>query len=202
MHQSTFLNRHLRDNHCSQEGGSFVCHYGYNGVCTSLPVEGVSDKDYEDHVNKHHLKINDGREGLGKGNHPYVFYVSNPIIIILGILGPLSPTPLQGHLYRLSLLSDGAAWNVNAACQNLAAILNDPKKGKQKDFFTRTWGDSFVENTDIQPSPLLPSVDESYFIPYLKKIAKRHRTPVKRQSLSLFSDNLASKTPSKSLGKI
>lgn len=62
----THFIRHLRDNHCSQEGGSFVCHYGYNGVCSSLPVEGVSDKDYEDHVNKHHLKINDGREGLGE----------------------------------------------------------------------------------------------------------------------------------------
>lgn len=119
---------------------------------------------------------------------------------LLGILGPLSPTPLQGHLYRLSLLSDGAAWNVNAACQNMAAILNDPKKGKQKDFFTRTWGDSFTENTDIPLSHLLPSVDESYFIPYLKKLAKRHKTPAKRQSSLIFSENLATRHSSKSLG--
>ena len=54
--------RHLRDEHCSQEGGSFVCRYGYNGVCTSLPVEGVSDKDYEDHVMKHHTKTQDGKD--------------------------------------------------------------------------------------------------------------------------------------------
>jgi hypothetical protein len=32
-----------------------VCRYGANGVCSSLPVEGVSDKDYEDHVLKHHV---------------------------------------------------------------------------------------------------------------------------------------------------
>lgn len=45
--------RHLRDQHCSREGGSFVCRYGYNGVCSSLPVEGVSDKDYVAHATKH-----------------------------------------------------------------------------------------------------------------------------------------------------
>lgn len=47
--------RHLRSEHCSKEGGSFVCRYGWNGVCPSLPVEGVSDADYEDHVEKHHV---------------------------------------------------------------------------------------------------------------------------------------------------
>ena len=46
--------RHMRQTHCTQEGGSFVCHYGYNGVCSSLPLEGVSDRDYEDHVVKNH----------------------------------------------------------------------------------------------------------------------------------------------------
>lgn len=47
--------RHLRDYHCTKEGGSFVCHYGPNGVCPSLPVEGVSDQDYEDHVARDHV---------------------------------------------------------------------------------------------------------------------------------------------------
>lgn len=46
--------RHIRECHCAKEGGSFVCRYGYNGVCSSLPLEGVSDQDYEDHVLKHH----------------------------------------------------------------------------------------------------------------------------------------------------
>lgn len=47
--------RHLRDNHCTREGGSFVCRYGMNGVCPSLPVDGVSDRDYEDHVARDHV---------------------------------------------------------------------------------------------------------------------------------------------------
>ncbi|KAG5676824.1 hypothetical protein PVAND_006631 [Polypedilum vanderplanki] len=47
--------RHLRDKHCIVEGGSFVCQYGYNNVCSSLPIDGVSDKDYEAHVEKYHV---------------------------------------------------------------------------------------------------------------------------------------------------
>ena len=31
-------------------------------MCTSLPVEGVSDKDYEDHVMKHHAKTEEGKD--------------------------------------------------------------------------------------------------------------------------------------------
>lgn len=50
-----FSFRHLRENHCSVEGGSFVCRYGYNNVCSSLPLDGVSDKDYEAHVEKYHV---------------------------------------------------------------------------------------------------------------------------------------------------
>lgn len=52
-HYFAICSRHLRDQHCSREGGSFVCLYGYNEVCTSLPVEGVSDKDYIAHATKH-----------------------------------------------------------------------------------------------------------------------------------------------------
>lgn len=52
---------HLRHVHCTKEGGSFVCRYGKNGVCPSLPVEGVSDKDYEAHVKKSHTKLEDGK---------------------------------------------------------------------------------------------------------------------------------------------
>ncbi|KAI1719601.1 vacuolar protein sorting-associated protein 54 [Ditylenchus destructor] len=50
---------HLRSDHCSKEGGSFVCRFGPNGVCQSLPLEGVSDDDYEKHVLKFHLHRNE-----------------------------------------------------------------------------------------------------------------------------------------------
>lgn len=46
---------HLRKNHCKKEGGSYVCCYGNNNICGSLPLEGVSDQDYEFHVVKHHV---------------------------------------------------------------------------------------------------------------------------------------------------
>lgn len=32
-----------------------MCRYGYKGVCASLPVDGVSDRDYEAHVLKFHM---------------------------------------------------------------------------------------------------------------------------------------------------
>lgn len=112
----------------------------------------------------------------------------------------MTPSPLQGHLYRLSLLSDGPAWNVNAACQNMAAILNDPKKGKQKDFFTRTWGDSFVENTVIPESNLLPIVDEAYFTPYLKKISKRYKKSTKKSSIISVAEHIPTRSNIKAIG--
>ena len=86
-------------------------------------------------------------------------------------------------------MSDGANWSVNAACQNMAAILNDPKRGKQKDFFTRTWGESFVETSAIPPSPLLPNVDDSYFAPYLKKISKRYKKTNRKSASNLVGEN-------------
>lgn len=46
---------HLRDFHCTREGGSYICKYGPHGVCLSLPVEGVNDQDYEDHVARDHV---------------------------------------------------------------------------------------------------------------------------------------------------
>lgn len=52
--QTDFL-KHLRDKHCAKEGGSFVCRYGLHGVCPTLPVDGVSDIDYEYHVAKDHM---------------------------------------------------------------------------------------------------------------------------------------------------
>lgn len=52
--------QHLRDFHCSKEGGSFVCRYGMNGVCPSLPLEGVSDRDYDDHVSRDHVYCDTG----------------------------------------------------------------------------------------------------------------------------------------------
>lgn len=39
-------------------------------------------------------------------------------------------------------------WTFYSASQNLPAVLNDPNKGKQSNFFTRTWGDAFTDVVD------------------------------------------------------
>nr|CAD7261959.1 unnamed protein product [Timema shepardi] len=139
--------RHLRERHCTREGGSYVCRYGYNGVCSSLPVEGVSDEDYEDHVYKHHIFQNHANSGA---------------------------LPRKGHLRKLSghqvsnqpnVVMDGQQWTIYSAAQNLPA----------RDFFTRTWGDGFVEKTDIPKPGHLPDITLVHFEAYFKKIARRYR---------------------------
>ena len=54
--------RHLRDFHCTKEGGSYVCRYGRNNVCPSLPIDGVSDLDYEEHIMRDHVNQSTGTE--------------------------------------------------------------------------------------------------------------------------------------------
>ncbi|XP_067620743.1 vacuolar protein sorting-associated protein 54 isoform X2 [Eurosta solidaginis] len=122
--------RHLRDRHCTREGGSYVCRYGFNGVCPSLPLDGVSDRDYDAHVSKYHVN-------------------------------------------QLTLLPP--EWSVFSAAQNLPAVLNDPSRGKQSNLFTKKWGDTFVEKSQIPSTPRLPEITYADFEKYITKIGKRYR---------------------------
>ncbi|KAK3932956.1 Vacuolar protein sorting-associated protein 54 [Frankliniella fusca] len=159
---------HLRERHCTREGGSYVCHYGHNGVCSSLPVDGVSDADYEDHVLRHHVGITNLAAGSSNGDKKR--------------LSNLEMSKMSGNSSRRVSYSDAphmvtgsSKWTVYSGSQNLPAVLNDPNRGKQKDFFTKLWGDSFVERTDIPPSPYLPEITAAHFESYLRKIGKRHK---------------------------
>eukprot|EP00094_Tigriopus_californicus_P006558 TCALIF_06314-PA protein Name:"Similar to scat Vacuolar protein sorting-associated protein 54 (Drosophila melanogaster)" AED:0.03 eAED:0.03 QI:253/0.88/0.7/1/1/1/10/0/899 len=59
-----------------------------------------------------------------------------------------------------------------AASQNLPAVLNNPGKGKQKDFFTRSWGDSFTEHRPLVSPSHLPDVQAEHFERYRRKVHK------------------------------
>lgn len=91
------------------------------------------------------------------------------------------------HLYAKDLSGD---WNFYSSSQNLPAVLNDPNRGKQSNFFTKTWGDSFVDKIEIYPSPYLPEITLLHFEAYCKKFSKRYRrhcrlkdsTPVKTRT--------------------
>lgn len=61
------------------------------------------------------------------------------------------------------------------AAQNLPAVLNDPSRGKQTNFFTKKWGDAFVEKTPIHPSPYLDVIGWGEFEVYLKRIGRRYK---------------------------
>ncbi|EAT47388.1 AAEL001497-PA, partial [Aedes aegypti] len=122
---------HLRQHHCTVEGGSYVCRYGYNEVCASLPLDGVSDRDYEMHVNRCHVNQQQKESQI--------------------------------------------KWSVFSAAQNLPAVLNDPSRSKQTHFFTKKWGDAFVEHQSIGTSPQLPDIKWDHFDFYLKRIGKRYR---------------------------
>ncbi|XP_049868207.1 vacuolar protein sorting-associated protein 54 [Pectinophora gossypiella] len=89
------------------------------------------------------------------------------------------------HLYEKDVTED---WTFYSSSQNLPAVLNDPNRGKQTNFFTKTWGDSFVDKIDIQPSPYLPEITLLHFESYCKKIAKRYRRHCK------LKENVPAKT--------
>lgn len=168
------FSKHLRECHCIREGGSFVCTYGYNDVCSSLPVEGVSDQDYEDHVARHHI--------FQPGTHPAGKTASKS--------GYLSPSLFIGE--HSIVVAEQPEWTIYSSTQNLPAVLNDPRRGKEKDFFTKTWGDTFVDKSVIPPSLYLPEITRGHFEAYLKKTKKCKKSYRKSRGSrsSVDSDNL------------
>lgn len=72
-------------------------------------------------------------------------------------------------------------WNFYSASQSLATVLNDPRRPRSKDFFTKTWGDKFTDTSPIPPPQHLPAIRPQYFQTYLKRIPKRHKKLVELQ---------------------
>ncbi|XP_063621173.1 vacuolar protein sorting-associated protein 54 [Cydia splendana] len=89
------------------------------------------------------------------------------------------------HLFAKDEVEDD--WTFYSSSQNLPAVLNDPNRGKQSNFFTKIWGDGFVDKVDIQPSPYVPEITLLHFEAYCKRIVRRHRRHCK------LKENLAVK---------
>ncbi|CAG5127416.1 unnamed protein product [Candidula unifasciata] len=150
------FSQHLRDFHCSKEGGSYVCRYGMNGVCPSLPLEGVSDRDYDDHVTRDHIHSDYGARSKVPRDHQL-----------------LSDSHMPSSYQEPNIVQDQYKWTVHNASVNLPALLNDPRLVKREtDFFTKTWGNSF-EKVEILPSPYVPEIGPEHFEKYLRKTAAR-----------------------------
>ena len=133
-----FPSRHLRERHCTREGGSYVCRYGQNGVCSSLPVDGVCDADYEDHVQRHHI-------GSSRA-------VMRPLAGHSSQAGGIEGRKMSGNLSRRvsysdapHLVTEGSKWTVYSGSQNLPAVLNDPNRGKQ----VSSWFEGQIVTTKI-----------------------------------------------------
>lgn len=81
-------------------------------------------------------------------------------------------------------------WSVYSAAQNLPAVLNDPNRGKQSNFFVKTWGDAFIEKTDIAHSPFLPEINYGHFESYLRKVGRRFRRHKKLCQTKIENNNI------------
>ncbi|XP_076464051.1 vacuolar protein sorting-associated protein 54-like isoform X2 [Babylonia areolata] len=162
--------QHLRDFHCSKEGGSFVCRYGMNGVCPSLPLEGVSDRDYDDHVSKDHIYCDTG----GARKKTRVCELSQDgrsLDKAGGVSANTDPNIVQ----------DQYKWTIHNASVNLPALLNDPRLVRREtDFFTKTWGQNF-EKGEVLPSPFIPDVEPEHFEKYMRRVALRYRKHVRQK---------------------
>ncbi|KAK2170701.1 hypothetical protein LSH36_1g18004 [Paralvinella palmiformis] len=153
---------HLRDFHCTKEGGSFVCRYGPNEICPSLPLDGVSDKDYEDHVARFHVaSISDAPKPDSQTTTASQNSSQSP-----------SPTSSPA-LNEPSVVQDQHKWTIYQSCVNLPALLNDPRLTRREiDIFSKTWGESF-ERAVVQPSTHIPNITRDHFRRYIKRTSKR-----------------------------
>ncbi|CAG7726165.1 unnamed protein product [Allacma fusca] len=104
----------------------------------------------------------------------------NPVIVSAD--SGIAFEDLRASTLKFEMNEKEVDWSVYACAQNLSAILNDPNRSKQKDFFTKTWGESFVDTAPILPSPRLEDVPNAYFAPYCRKLLKRYRKLQERKS--------------------
>ncbi|CAG2103224.1 unnamed protein product, partial [Medioppia subpectinata] len=205
--------QHLRDIHSTREGGSHVCRYGSNGICSSLPVEGVSDRDYESHIVKCHVLPIQTKSG--QLSHKVLTENGKQVLsdekrFQRQSVPKRSPFPLpsnsdlfESNVYltdnrmegKPNVISDSLqTWSVYSSSQNLASVLNDPSKARSyyETIFTKEWGNHFIDTQTVPQSPFHPKISHSHFDQYIRKVLKRNR----RQRLRSRSESLSLQTQS------
>ncbi|XP_053568049.1 vacuolar protein sorting-associated protein 54 isoform X2 [Bombina bombina] len=74
-----------------------------------------------------------------------------------------------------SIVADQHKWTIFHSKVNLPAALNDPRLAKREsDFFTKTWGQDFVE-TEVLPSPCLQPITKEHFSSYRQQTIQREK---------------------------
>ncbi|MEE6474598.1 hypothetical protein FKM82_010437 [Ascaphus truei] len=82
-----------------------------------------------------------------------------------------------------SVVADQHKWTIYHSKVNLPAALNDPRLAKREsDFFTKTWGQDFVE-TEVLPSPNLPQVTKENFSLYKQQTIQREKSHEKWKTI-------------------
>ncbi|CAH4037751.1 unnamed protein product [Pieris brassicae] len=134
--------------------------------CPKLLFTTISE--FEKHIQEKH-SIKDGSMILCQ-------YGPNGICSALQF-GDLRKAGFKYHIrqHHVHNRNDSENWNFYSSSLNLPAVLNDPNRGKQSNFFTKTWGDSFIDKVEIYPSPYLPEITLLHFETYCKRISKRFR---------------------------
>ncbi|KAM4771510.1 vacuolar protein sorting-associated protein 54 [Rhinophrynus dorsalis] len=90
---------------------------------------------------------------------------------------PKEPTgDLNSLCDEPSVVADQHKWTFYHSKVNLPAALNDPRLTKREsDFFTKTWGQDFVE-TEVLPSPYLPPITKDHFSLYMQHTTLREKS--------------------------
>ncbi|XP_053236287.1 vacuolar protein sorting-associated protein 54 isoform X1 [Podarcis raffonei] len=74
-----------------------------------------------------------------------------------------------------SLVADQHRWTIYHSKVNLPAALNDPRLTKREsDFFTKTWGQDFVD-IEVVPSLYLPQISKELFVTYQQEVVQREK---------------------------
>ncbi|XP_068088464.1 vacuolar protein sorting-associated protein 54 [Hyperolius riggenbachi] len=87
-----------------------------------------------------------------------------------------------------SVVADQHKWTIYHSKVNLPAALNDPRLAKREsDFFTKTWGQDFVE-TEVLPSPYLPPITKENFSSYVQQTSLREKSHEKLKTICPAKD--------------